>query len=785
MLFIFKSFDLLWMSRKRTYLSLDVNCNNTQKYTFGRRLFFILCLCFMNQLVAQENTILDSLQLSYKMAQEDSTKVESLINLGDYFLYKNLDSTTTYYNKAQSLVDEVGSSIKSKYQPLLYHYTSIAYTSWGYVKEGMNYGQKALKSYENQGLREEASDIYMVIGTLHGQMGEVEKGTKLLLKSIDIKKELNATKKLGHAYMNLTLLYRDQGMLDAAIAAIDSAITRFKAQNFEMGVNRSYQIKGEVHKFAGNNKKALEVYQTALELYRKQTSNDIKGEIVLINSIAGLYRMLKEYDRAISYYQNGLDLLKTTDNKELEGLINHNIGGVYLEKDNQKDALAYYKKGLSFYKQINHPTGLSRVYRGIGNVYQNVEKYDSAIVYYTRATTVLASKKNLDYGDICKNLAKLHYQLYTTNKIQNLSSAKKSLKKAQFYAEESIACPAANLDASLGRYKILKSIYQASNNYEQGLVIANKVIELSDSLFEKNKINAVLDLETKYQTEKKEFEIKSLNQEKALQIAKNSQQKTLLYAVLGVLSVVLLLLGLLYWFFAQKRRANQELISKNDLITQQKKIVDRQNEEKELLLKEIHHRVKNNLQIISSLLDLQSSKIDDVAAKVAIADGQARVKSMALIHHKLYQHEDIATINFKQYTEQLYHQIMATLTSIPVALVLEVDPAISFDIDTAIPLGLILNELLTNACKYAFVDHPNPELKIKLNVLEQGNYLLEVQDNGKGMAADFKLEKARSLGLRLVYRLSKQLLGKARYKNDNGANFCIEFKDTVLRKTID
>ncbi len=747
-------------------------------------LLFGVCL-WTNIATAQTDNILDSLQRSYALTTIDTVKVESLIELGDYYLYKNLDSTVGYYNKAQTTIEGLNSEIRAKYEPLLLHYTSIAYTSWGYVKEGMEYGQKALKSYEAAGMQEEASDIYMVIGTLYGQMGEVQKGTKLLLKSIAIKKELNATKKLGHAYMNLTLLYRDLGMLDSAVASIDSALTRFKAQGFEMGVNRSYQIKGEVHKFAGENKKALEVYQTALESYRNQTTKDIKGEIVLLNSIAGLYKILKEYDRAIVYYQNGLDLLQTTDNKELEGLINHNIGGVYLEENRYEEALDYYQKGLNFYEQISHPTGRSRSYRGIGNVYQSTEKYDSAIVYYTKATNVLASKKNLDYGDICKNLAKLHYELYSKTRTENSTEAAQSLKEAQYYAEESIECPAANLDASLGRYRILKAIYQATNNYKDGLEVANQIIELSDSLFKKNKIDAVLDLETKYQTEKKEFEIKSLNQEKALQLAENKQQKTLLYAGGGILVIALLLLGMLYWFFAQKRRANAALTAKNDLITQQKKVVDQQNEEKELLLKEIHHRVKNNLQIISSLLDLQSNKIEDTTARTAIADGQARVKSMALIHHKLYQHEDIATINFKEYTEQLYHQIMATLTDMEPNLILDIDAKVAFDIDTAIPLGLILNELLTNACKYAFANNTRPELKIVLKKLEEGSYLLQVQDNGKGMPVDFQLQKARSLGLRLVRRLSKQLFGKATYENSNGALFSIYFKDTALRKTID
>lgn len=729
--------------------------------------------------------VLDSLNLSYKKAEDDSSKVQALIGLGDYFLHKNLDSTLNYYNKALGTVEQGAEENLRRFQPLLYHYISIAYTSWGRIQEGMKYGQDALKVYKALDMQLELSDLYMVIGVLHGQMGEVEKGKDLLLKSIEIKKTLKATQKLGHAYMNLTLLYRDLGMLEEAIASIDSAITRFKAQQFEMGINRSYQIKGEVHKFAGNNDKALEVYQLALEQYRNQKYKDVKGEVVLMNSIAGLYRILKEYDRAVDYYKDALTLLKETNNKELEGLIHLNMGGVCLDREQYEEALDYYQQALAFYEAIQHPTGLSRVYRALGNIYQKLNNSPLAIDYYTKATIVLASKKNLDYGDVSKKLAGLYYQLYIQQKTNKRSSALKHLNKAESFALESIASPAANVEASLGRYKILQTIYQATGKYKEGLEVASKVIELSDSLFEQTKIKTVLDLETQYQTEKKEFDIKILNQEKVLQLAENKQQRILLYGGSALLIVLILLLGLLYWFFWQKRKANARLAANNKLIVEQKKLVEKQHKEKELLLKEIHHRVKNNLQIISSLLDLQSNKVNDEHALLAIADGQARVQSMALIHHKLYQHDNIATVNFKDYASQLFHQIMATLSTYKPKLILEADENLAFDIDTAIPLGLILNELLTNSCKYAFDGKKDAILTIKIDALEEGVYQLEVADNGAGLPAEFNFQKTKSLGLRLVRRLSKQLLGKAYYKNDNGAHFYIQFKDTAQRKTID
>ena len=130
------------------------------------------------------------------------------------------------------------------------------------------------------------------------------------------------------------------------------------------------------------------------------------------------------------------------------------------------------------------------------------------------------------------------------------------------------------------------------------------------------------------------------------------------------------------------------------------KELDARNAEKEVLLKEIHHRVKNNLQIISSLLDLQSKDIDDEGALSAVADGQSRVKSMALIHQKLYQTEDIATVDFGSYATDLCSQLAALYPDMDNTKLDIEGNGIELDIDTAIPLGLILNELVTNAFKY-------------------------------------------------------------------------------------
>lgn len=205
--------------------------------------------------------------------------------------------------------------------------------------------------------------------------------------------------------------------------------------------------------------------------------------------------------------------------------------------------------------------------------------------------------------------------------------------------------------------------------------------------------------------------------------------------------------------------------------------------QKDELLKEIHHRVKNNLQVISSLLELQSMRLtDDSEAKVAIEEGQSRVQSIAILHHQLYQHEDLSKVELNTFTNELFRQIAGVFKKHEQELHVDINiPQMFFDIDTAVPLGLILNELFTNSFKYA---HPvskngyaNP-LKILITLLteDSNNIVLIYKDNGVGLPDDFVFEKANSLGLRIISRLSKQIKGSCVYEYDNGAKFSIRFK---------
>lgn len=194
--------------------------------------------------------------------------------------------------------------------------------------------------------------------------------------------------------------------------------------------------------------------------------------------------------------------------------------------------------------------------------------------------------------------------------------------------------------------------------------------------------------------------------------------------------------------------------------------------EKEVLLKEIHHRVKNNLQIVSSMLSLQSSVVDDPAIVAMNHDSQNRVRSMALIHEKLYQSHNLSRIDFSEYVSSLTNVIMSSYTRSNISVIVDITD-IWLDIDMAIPCGLIINELYSNSLKHAFKNRDTGEVYISMS--QKGDkYRLIIRDNGSGIPEGFDLATATTLGISLVHALVDQLEGSLEISRDNGTEFSIE-----------
>ncbi len=225
------------------------------------------------------------------------------------------------------------------------------------------------------------------------------------------------------------------------------------------------------------------------------------------------------------------------------------------------------------------------------------------------------------------------------------------------------------------------------------------------------------------------------------------------------------------------RQSNRQLKAEIEERKEAEKKLKKSLQEKDVLLKEIHHRVKNNLQVISSLLNLQSKKIDNPEALAAFSESCDRIRTMASIHNQLYRYENLAEIKFGKYIEELTNYLFRSysLLGSKIDLDITVDDDISLEVGTAIPCGLIINELITNSLKYAFPDRGEGKIELTLREVENGNLKLIVSDNGVGLPSDFSPQNNSTLGMRLVRRLIDQLEGTFSFDNKNGAKFVINF----------
>ncbi|MFP4336508.1 MAG: PAS domain S-box protein [Halothece sp.] len=206
-------------------------------------------------------------------------------------------------------------------------------------------------------------------------------------------------------------------------------------------------------------------------------------------------------------------------------------------------------------------------------------------------------------------------------------------------------------------------------------------------------------------------------------------------------------------------------------------------EEKELLLKEVHHRVKNNLQVISSIFSLQSQAIEDEKALALLEESQNRISSMSLIHEKLYQAANLTNIDFAEYIRDLAHHLLASYNVNPDWIQTEMNiESIPMNLDSAIPCGLLINELISNSLKHGFPNERRGRIYIFLGLIDEETLCLKVEDNGVGLPEDFNPSQATSLGISLITSLTQQLRGRLKFQNNPGASFEITFPKPIERK---
>ncbi len=249
--------------------------------------------------------------------------------------------------------------------------------------------------------------------------------------------------------------------------------------------------------------------------------------------------------------------------------------------------------------------------------------------------------------------------------------------------------------------------------------------------------------------------------------------------------VVIIALGLLFFTFMRLRtqKLMRDKIKLESIVKNRTANLNSALGDKDVLLKEIHHRVKNNLQVIAGLLQLQKVNLHDEQAITAINESQMRVNSIALIHQNMYQQENLESIDFQHFLHDLFKNLKSLYGHEARQLFLKLDAeGIALDIDTAVPLGLIANELLTNTYKHAFTHSTHVTAQLNLRKLNADEYELTYSDSGPGIPADFNIEQSESLGMQLLNGLTHQLMGKLVYRSGALHQFRIVFKNAEARQ---
>ncbi|WP_258099998.1 histidine kinase dimerization/phosphoacceptor domain -containing protein [Marinoscillum pacificum] len=562
-------------------------------------------------------------------------------------------------------------------------------------------------------------------------------------------------------YLQYAIAYGTMGLVDSAISYFQRVIFLNKEGGDHYQLARGYSGIGNVLRRTGRNEESLDHFQKALTVVEnKQDSASIRFYASIIYNLSGIYFDMRQLDRAREFTEQSIELST---------------------KLNDGDQLAYCYVGLAFialnegnYQEAEEASKKAAKY---------IEEYDND--YLRGFNTINLAEIYEEQGKL-GNAEKLYRQMIqdeTGNIEVSLSgySNLARLKILQKQPDEAISLAKAMVSRAIERevlpyirdaHELLYQAYELKGDYKASLAEHKEYLLFKDSLLNIEAINSLNEMEKKYEGELKQKQIEALafeNEQNVLLLDKQESEKLMyIFAIVALLVVI----GLGSWQVIQKSKFNKTLSDKNATISNALK-------EREILLKEIHHRVKNNLQIISSLLNLQARFIKDQTAVDAVQEGRNRVKSMALIHQKLYQQDNIEGIDMPEYIDNLMSSLVSSykITNDRLTISKEVSP-ILLDIDTAIPLGLIINELLTNSLKYAFTEDQTGELKIKL--FEEENSLnLEVSDNGVGFETKSSSGK-NSFGLTLIDSLAEKLDASVQSFNDQGTRYLIKVSNYKL-----
>ncbi len=591
-----------------------------------------------------------------------------------------------------------------------------------------------------------------------------EKAIVLTQQSLQWCLKMKYAKGVGLAYNTFARIYISKSDFKLAIAAATKAISINKELPNIENLGYSYSVLGQTYLYLNNFTSSLKYLNEAYTIFEKLGKH--RKMAMVCNDLAILYGKLPNDQKELEYYDKALkvlDIKKSKKEEDLRFIIKGNLANVYSNHSEFDKANLILLQCIDYNEKNHLWSNAAHDYQQLGINYGHMKQFDMALEYSNKALVGFIETSNKSgEADSYRNIGEVYF---LSNRLDLAETfTKKGLQLSTQIGE---------LESIKFAYENLAKIYEKKQNFKEAYLNHVLYKKISDSMFNAEINTKLTQIRLTNEFERKEEKLRKEQQKRdEIHLLEASKQKKIKYVVLISLFLLSIVTASIY-------RNLKNYQKQRNIIQQQKEQIENSLLEKETLLREIHHRVKNNLQIISSLLNMQSNDINDAAVLAMIQEAQSRVEAMSLLHQNLYQSEAINTVDVENYLKQLVAYIAQMFEGDSKNIKVNIETLdLHFDFDTAISLGLIVNELVSNAYKYAFKNNPEGTIWIKIKSINAMDYELSVTDNGKGLPEDFDNENSKSLGLKLVGILSKQLRGQLTINTKNDlTEFVVNFKD--------
>ncbi|WP_161597180.1 tetratricopeptide repeat-containing sensor histidine kinase [Dyadobacter flavalbus] len=712
----------------------------------------------------------------------DTTRISALIELGKFQIYKagevrsDLDSAIAYLQEAKDLSRKLMLQRKlHKVESLL----SVAYVERGDFQTGKAHFDNLIAECRVSGDKEaEAEANYRFATCIRYILQNYPDAFSYYHEAENLYKALHDQEKEIQVAEQIASLHEDLGHLDLAEAKFLVVLNRYKAIKFPR-LHYIYSSLASVNRLKGNYDKALFYSLQCLESMNR--TQDTLSAAAFYGTLAEIYGDLNKPAESVYWYK------KTLQQWRYEKLPNFSLYNAAYHI--VQDLVAHHKTQ----EALRLLASLVREIKPINNIQKGCVAQAQAFCYEDLKNYALAEKYYLESVDWFDQSGS---DFEMSQKVQVDVGAfylkRNNYKKAGLFLRKALSySPVKNsLSTIKDVHFMLFKVDSTAGNYTSAINHFRQHKILNDSIFNETKSRQLAELEVRYATAQKEQQIQRQQHEL-------EKGKTMRNSILAGATLLLGLLAISYNQYRLKQQSNKLLEAKQQEINQKNEslqhiLIDKDSllkekeellEEKEWMLKEIHHRVKNNLQIITSLLHSQGVYLKDKAALSAIRESQNRVHVMALIHQKLYQSDRLATISMAEYIDEIVDYLLVTFDRQNSVIKKVTVTPVNLDIILAVPIGLILNEVVTNSLKYAFPAGQKGTIGIELIEVASQTYRLTLSDDGVGFPPDLNPNRSRTLGMSLIRGLSKQLGGKLEINQESGVVISLLFNEEKVGVT--